>query len=193
MKSFLFFVLVLSCAVPLKSLALETDNYLVWGKTLEDSADNINSYLLLSIQKVLDKSNRQPKKLDCTKVSLAVADELKAFSGERNTLSGWIERNSRPSQIFPTTTRYLEQSIYRHPFRYYLKFVPLAPNIQVSNYYFGTDKLSHFASSGGRYFEHYIEKRKAGMSEIEAEKSSIQWGLNREATVLGFLANCFLN
>jgi hypothetical protein len=83
-----------------------------------------------------------------------------------------------PDEIYPHTLFYVPESIYRDPFRIYIPYFGLAPNIQVKGFYFGTDKLSHFASTGRIYYN--VFKR---TSKLE---KAISWGIRDEKTLHGF-------
>ena len=80
--SFLFFIMVFS-----NSYALETDNYIVWDRELEDSSEEINSLFKREIDSVLSKVNHKSKTgktgktgnkaaLSCRKLTFKIARSL---------------------------------------------------------------------------------------------------------------------
>ncbi|MES2526662.1 MAG: hypothetical protein V4598_06220 [Bdellovibrionota bacterium] len=177
-----FFSLLL-LATATSAFALETDNYLSWRQELPDSSGDLNSYIQTEIEDVLKSSAG----MNCEQVTFKVADRFK--TGVRGEVFvNWSTKNIS-DKIFPSTDHYIEQSIYVETPSPLLKFAPLAPNMQVGGIYFGIDKLSHFASTGRRYFTEYLNQIKKGQTVEEAENSAIHLGLSNEAGILGIWAS----
>jgi hypothetical protein len=164
----------------LSAHALETDNYLSWGKTLPDSGDDINQLIREQIEDVVAKT---PSNASCEQITFNVAFRFKT-TPRRKLFENWSEK-SLTEKMFPASPYYLEQSIYRNTSRFYLSKSGMSPNLMVNGVYFGVDKLSHFGSTGRRYLAHFLKKLKKGYSVDEAEKSAIRKGLKNEAGILG--------
>lgn len=168
--------------------ALETDNYLSWGVTLEDASEEINSFMAEQIEAALEKSAAKPESQSCVAVTFEIAKRFKTTPTTKS-LETFVNDTLAKEKIFPHDPYYLEQSILRNSSRFYLKYSGLSPNLQMNGIYFGADKLSHFASTGRRYLKHYLKKIKKGYSEKEAMESMIRFGLLNEETVLGIWAS----
>ncbi|MFL5786359.1 MAG: hypothetical protein ACJ76H_17200 [Bacteriovoracaceae bacterium] len=176
-------ILIFFITTILSSHALETDNYLVWGMTLPDSGDDISQFFRKQIEEVLDSS--QDEDLSCQDVTFRISKKFRTAGKTRKLYENWSV-NSLHGKIFPETSFYLAESIYRNTWRaFYLNKSGLSPNVQVNDIYFGVDKISHFASTGRRYLETYLGKIKKGYSPAEAEKATIRFGLRNEYTILG--------
>lgn len=168
--------------------ALETDNYITWGRELKDSADVINEYMTSEIKKALEISNGKRKLQTCLGVTHAVARRFKTSPPKKHPLEDHLKETLSEEYMYPKY-EYRGDSIYQDPFRFYLKFVPLTGNVNVNGVVLGTDKLSHFVSTGRRYFEHYVNKWEKGWDEEDAIKSAIRFGLKNEATILGMMSS----
>lgn len=180
------YLLLLSLIFSATCHALETDNYLVWDKELQDASSTIDSYINLTISQVLKKN---PK--SCQEAVKEIGKELESKLVHDNPIENFLikELSADELEIFPQDLKYIEQSIYRDPFRIFIPHFGLAPNIQVNGFYFGTDKLSHFASTGRIYYEQYLKARKQGLSQEAAEKKAIDWGIKDENQLHGFWAS----
>ncbi len=176
-----FIVLLNVVIFSLTAFALETDNFMVWNKTLNDSTRVIDRYFHERIQRVLEASHGK----SCEEVTFKIASHFRIIHPEKHPLELWLKNNLGTDYVYPEEKNYLNLSIYRDPFRFYLPFLKLSPNVQVGGIYFGTDKLMHFSSTGRRYLEHYLEKIKKGLTDNEAKQSAIKFGLLNEATILG--------
>lgn len=163
------------------SLALETDNYLTWDISLEDSGKNINHYINQKIDAVLAESEG----MTCEEVTFAIAKKFRVIHPEKHPMEVWLKENFGPELVYPKEEGYIEQSIYLHSFRAYIPVFKLSPNVQVNGIYFGTDKLLHFSSTGRRYLDHYQNRIKKGDTEEEAIQSAIRFGISNETSILG--------
>lgn len=176
MKILLFLVM----ATALEAHALETDNYLSWGKTLPDSGDDINQLVKTQIEEV---TTNAPANLSCEQITFRIANRFKT-TPRRKLFEDWSVE-SITGKMFPESPFYLKESIYRNTGRIYLSKSGLSPNVQTNGIYFGVDKLSHFGSTGRRYLKEYLKKMKKGFTPEEAEKAAIRLGLSNEAMILG--------
>jgi len=158
--------------------ALETDNYLAWKKELRDSGPAINSYFNHEITHVLKTSDPD---LSCEEVTQKIGEVFESHLVHDNPVENHLLSVLSSEEIFPTSLYYVEESIYRDPFRVYIPYFGLAPNVQVNGFYFGTDKLSHFASTGRIYYEKF--------QKSSSLKSAISWGVRDEKTLHGYWAS----
>lgn len=166
--------------------ALETDNYLVWDKELQDASATIDSFINQKISLVLKKN---PK--SCQEAVEEIGKELESKLVHDNPVEIYLMQalSEDEQEIFPQSIKHTEISIYRNPYRILIPDFGLSPNIQVNGYYFGTDKLSHFFSTGRIYFEQYTKALKKGFSREAAEKFAIDWGIDDENKLHGFWAS----
>lgn len=185
MRSLLFsFILTLT----LPAMALETDNYLAWDKTLSDSSAHINRFLSDSIKSALTQIPNHRMK-SCDEMTVLIGKEFESRLVHDNPVENWLFTILTDKEMFPSDLHYVEDSIYREPYRFYIPWFGLAPNIQVNGYYFGTDKLSHFASTGMIYFRIFRDQIRKNKSSLAALKRAIDWGIRDEKTVHGFWAS----
>lgn len=173
---------------PISVLALETDNYLVWGKELKDSSRHINRFFREGIEASLKKIPDHDSK-SCDEMTKLIAKDFASFLVHDNPVENWLFSVLNSEEIYPATLNYVEESIYREPYLFYIPWFGLAPNIQVSGFYFGTDKLSHFASTGMNYYRIFRKELKRGSTIAEAEKAAINWGIKDEKSVHGYWAS----
>lgn len=173
----------------LPSFALETDNYYVWPEELKDANAPINEYINGKIQNVVESVNAKYKTISCQKLAFKVGKKFRTFPPFLHPLEDWIQENLNDDYIFPIHGKYRSDSIYKNRYRFYLKYMKLAPNVQINGVHLGTDKLSHFLSTGRRYYKHYLKKKKRGYDEENAVKSAIRFGLKNEASILGTLTS----
>ncbi len=162
------------------SHALETDNYFSWQKDLKDSSHYINRYFSEHIQTALSEIPDHHSK-SCQAVTEAIGKTFASKLIHDNPVENWLFSVLNTEEILPANIGYVQESIYRNPFRFYIPWFGLAPNIQVNGYYLGTDKLSHFASTGMDYFKIYLRSRSL--------KKAIDWGILDEKTVHGYLSS----
>ncbi len=178
-------VLLLTFLSLSEALALETDNYIVWGKELNDSSQAINQYLKDEIQLALKESKPQES---CLGVTKKIAKRFKSYLVHHNPVENWVIEHLGAEFLYPVNMNYVSQSIYQDPFRSYIPKFGLSPNIQVNGYYFGTDKLSHFASTGMTYYLHYLRERKNHVEDIAVVKA-MELGVLDERTLHGHWAS----
>lgn len=167
------------------SFALETDNFIVWSRELKDISPKLNDFIAQEIQTSLEEANNKRYVQTCLQVTQRIAKKFRALAPISHPLEDWLAKNLDEEEMFPHSKSYIKQSIYKYPSYFYLNSMPIAPNVRVGDFYLGTDKLSHFSSTGRRYLLHYLKKMKSGMNSDEAIKSAIKLGLNNEATILG--------
>ena len=170
------------------SFALETDNYLTWDKNLRDSSVQINRFFTESIEyALLNIPDHQSK--SCEEMTALIGKDFESHLVHDNPVENWLFRILTDEEMFPAGLHYIDESIYRDPYRFYIPWFGLAPNIQVNGYYFGTDKLSHFASTGRIYFRIYQKELRNKLTPENALKKAIDWGIKDEKTVHGYWAS----
>lgn len=163
----------------LSAWALETDNYLAWKTDLKDSSQEINSFFNSQIQTVL--SDPKNSSLDCQGLLKEIGEVFKSRLVHDNPVENHLMEVLSSEKIFPMSLYYVEESIYRDPYRLYIPYFGLAPNIQVNSFYFGTDKLSHFASTGRIYYEIFQKEKSLA--------PAIKWGVRDEKSLHGYWAS----
>lgn len=178
-----FLILIMFFTV--KAFALETDNYVSWNLELRDSRQDVNQYFSAEIEKVLRKNAGKDK--SCGEITAAIARNFKSIGVKNNPVENYIVARLGKDQIFPQSFDYVDDSIYRDPFLPHLRGFGLSPNIQVNGYYIGTDKLSHFASTGYIYYLIWSVSQKNG--EEEALKNAITYGVKDEQSLHGYWAS----
>ena len=171
--------------------ALETDNYLVWQRSLKDSSSHINQYFFENINDALNEiSNHE---MGCDQITREISKRFTSRLVHDNPVENWLFSVLDGEEIYPLHLNYVEESIYRDPYRFYIPWFGLAPNIQVNGYYFGTDKLSHFASTGMQYYKIYAHELEQKLSPSQALKKAIEWGILDEKSIHGYLSSGILS
>jgi hypothetical protein len=184
--------LLLTFLFSLPALALETDNYIVWGQELQDSSEHINTFFTEGIETALAAIPDHEQK-SCEEMTRIISKDFASYLVHDNPVENWLFKVLTSAEMYPGDMNYVKGSIYREPFRFYIPWFGLAPNIQVNGFYFGTDKLSHFASTGMIYFKIFQRELALGHSEIDAMKSAINWGIQDEKSLHGYWASGVLS
>lgn len=170
---------------PFRALALETDNYFVWKTELKDSSHKINEYLNREIIEVLSTSTGD----SCEELTNSISKSFASYFVHDDPIANWLMQNLDQHEMHPDRTDYVEESIYRDPYLFYIPKFGLAPNIQVSRRYFGMDKLSHFGATGKHYYDRYRKALKRGKSDTVAMREAISYGIREENTLYGYWAS----
>ena len=177
--------MVIFVLFPMSASALETDNYLSWQVELQDSSPIINDFMLEKINATLPLQQGK----SCLQVTDAIAKNFASFLVHDDPISQYLLTRLNSDEMYPATIHHVPSSIYRDPFRFYIPQFGLAPNIQVGGFYFGMDKLSHFAATGKHYFDTYMRTLRQGKSQHEAFTAAVAYGLKEENTVYGYWAS----
>lgn len=164
--------------------AVETDQYMTWGKTIPDSTIPINQYFNQQITKVVESNKHK----SCEQVADKVFQALKGkvtFSA----LSLWAARAEEvakyPDPKKVSLRQFALDSIHRGmKFRNF--FVKPARSININGVYLGVDKLGHFSFVGHKYYELYLEARQMQKTKEEAILDAIKYGAWNERYLLGF-------
>lgn len=181
----LVLTLIYSLLMPLSARALETDNYHAWNYELADSSALINQLLNERVVETLKTSQAKT----CRQVTAAIAKNFASYFVHDDPITDWLMPQLTPEQVRPLSRDYVSESIYRDPFRFYIPRFGLAPNIQVNDFYFGLDKLSHFGATGKLYLDAYQKALRSGADEASALARAIDHGLQEENTVYGYWAS----
>lgn len=168
------------------AFALETDNYMTWKRELKDVLPKANTYLLQELTGVVERANKEEKPISCRTLTLRYANRFKTSPTNGHPLEHWAKENLNEFEIDPKARKFLDQTIYANPARFYLKYWQVAPTINVNGFYIGIDKLSHFASTGRRYLEQYLKLKKTDLEESEIHRKLVLFGLKNEASWLGY-------
>lgn len=171
------------------TFALETDNYIVWKRELKDSSPKINARITTEIEKALKAINELKEVQNCEAVTVAIGEMFRSQKIKENPLENWLKTNLADNEIYPRTGDYVKDSIYRDPLRFYIPYFGLSPNVSVNGINFGTDKLTHFSSTGRRYFKRYMKYLKSGNLDEEARRKIVLFGINNERSILGYWAS----
>ncbi|MBI2522646.1 MAG: hypothetical protein HYV97_19655 [Bdellovibrio sp.] len=149
--------LILHC---MQANALETDQYMVWGKDLKDSITELNIYYNQNFERAVARINADPILIQksCEDATVDILQEYHAFWwGER--IENWILDNADIQKIpeYSSMSRMeaISHSIYRDVFKFKAKI--LGYNIRISGVNLGIDKMGHFSSVGLSYYQRMLE------------------------------------
>ena len=170
-------------------MALETDQFYAWGRSLADASDAINTRINADIATALAGVNGRHHGVSCScrTAEAAIRDHFKYLIFARP--EQWSIKTSLVERI-PATPD--EEPQYR---RLYLfgatspldpvRWMPPSPTIEVAGVRIGTDKIGHFFSDGAWIERSYRRALKHGKSDAEAEREAVLFGVSTERTILG--------
>ena len=173
--------------------ALETDQYHAWGVPLADATAALNAKINYEIQRTIATATE--RSADRPASCRDITDEFRRRVDFviLQPIEIWVTHSPLVPRV-PATPE--AQLGYRHEDIYggfgpldIGRWVPDSPTVEVNGVRFGTDKISHFFSSGWRYRKRYVEARRRGLSDEEAEEAAIRWGVLEESTGLGLLVD----
>ena len=172
--------------------SLETDNFLSWGIELNDSTTDLNNYINEHIQKSLDQVNAKKKKLKCDKVRKKVILDFRGFI--THPMERWVEETLGDEKVFPSQKNisdreYFMMSVYGTKKFDVSKYFSLSRTININGIYFGTDKLSHWMSTGERYFRVYKKALRKFKDQEKAFKEAINYGIFLDRFILGGISS----
>ena len=167
--------------------ALETDQYMMWNRTLKDSGTKLNKFIQDGLQIEINKINQENQHFTCEEVaqrilkfnliSFSVLSKIENFVWNTDHLDKYPKSRDK--------TEVVNQTIFRDVWLFKTKIFGV--NLQVNNIYFGIDKLSHFLDVGGAtYFDIYLNSIKNGHSKEDAIHKAIEKGIFQEQTYFGF-------
>lgn len=175
-----------------RTFALETDNFLTWGVELEDSSEDINNYINEQLSTELALINNKKKRYTCEQVRRKLVLSFRGFI--THPMEHWVESTLGPTKVYPseesyTDREYFEMSIYGTRNFDVSKYYSLSRSINVNGVYIGTDKLSHWMSTGERYYRIYARSMKSAQSEDEAFIEAINYGIFLDRFILGGISS----
>lgn len=182
---------LLPIVLSFNTYSLETDQFIASKVVIKDSADVLNNYFQVQINKALDKANEKgTEKVKCSEVADMVMNNLvggKYFG---------ISKVSQFAKKSPDVDKFPDSSISDREYAkmtYYensditLKLAPLARTININGIYMGTDKLGHFALVGRNYYHNYLSFKNKGQDSETAKRNAILKGFATERGILGFM------
>jgi len=171
--------------------ALETDQYMVWDRALDDSKEIIHRYLNNNMQDALIDINNtwNPKKKSCFDVQKAIVE--KSTDGIIITnIESWALDEDTVIHRYPNPARYSRTEQYA--LSQYANSKPrlidnyfFGVNYNYNNIYFGTDKLVHFVGTGWRLYKLFKKSLKKNRSIEQAELVGIKYGIKKEFRYYG--------
>jgi len=167
--------------------ALETDQYWAWGRPLADSTDAVNAKFTLELERTIAgfPADRQPK--SCRQIVVAYRKRMRSLLLHEIQVWAWnSEWVARIPDGGDEQREYRRTNLYsRHPLIDPGTWMPYTPTIEIAGVRMGTDKVSHFVSSGWTYFREYERGLADGQTPAEAERRAVRRGLLEESLVLG--------
>lgn len=182
----------LTALAALPAGAGETDQYLAWTASLEDSADELNSYLNQGIETALSRLGR-PERLECADLPPPIYRYL--FHGLlRSRLRHHLAEDPNIDR-YPGREvgyfGYLRTSLFRGPA--FPFFMPMSRTIRIDGVHLGIDKVNHIFGFGRRYYNRYRRARRRGLDEAEAVRRTVLWGLTIERYFVGGMIDGILS
>ncbi len=163
--------------------ALETDQYISWGRPLADSTSALNAWFNLRLQEVLDESQQGGRIPTRWQIERRYAGKIR-FWFILHPPELWACSSSLVAR-FPNTAAEEEQ--FRRTNVYHVHgpldiglWMPLAPTIVVNGVRIGTDKLSHFVSLGWQLYESYRHLVHHGVPPAQATLRALRGGFDGE-------------
>jgi len=176
---------ILSFAAEPDIAALETDQYYTWGRELEDSTDVVNAKINLELERAASSFDTPPE--ECVDVAVRFRKRMRFLLFHH--IQMWAMNTSLVPRI-PVDAD--EDVVFRKTNLYHIHgafdpgmWMTFTPTIEVNGVRIGTDKLSHFVSSGWTYYSTYQRALKKGKPPKEAEVAAVERGLIEEKLVLG--------
>lgn len=168
------------------ALAGETDQYLTWAITLEDSSAAINRYINKETKRYLETRNHEDA-TPCDPDDLTRDVYRNLFRGlMASKLRNWLQHSEEVDR-FPDSSvsfwKYQSMSIYRR--RSFPYVLPMSRTIRVGDVYCGIDKFAHFFGFGRLSYGRYLEARERGLTEDEAIQEVVLQSIGWENSRVG--------
>lgn len=171
------------------AMALEVDNYYGEMGNLKDSNEIVNEFINSSFESKLKSLSpsllKNPNK--CSKIHYKLIKQFRSII--KHKLEGYLEKNLSSEFMHPAKNvggrKYFDDSIYDRGRFDITRIFSMSRNIQINGIVIGTDKLSHFISTGLRYFNTYKKALRKGKSQEKAFKKAIHFGVFTERYILG--------
>jgi hypothetical protein len=190
-RAYVLFTLLALAAAPVA--ALETDQYSTWGKPLAAATAVLNAKMDLEIERAVRAAARYHS--GGPPPCRAIARQLhRRLSFEIfQPIEVWASQSPLVPRLPASSGEELafrrEDLNGNHGPLDFGRWVPDSPTVEVNGVRFGTDKLSHFISSGWRYDEVFRKARRRGRSDAQALAAALRWGIFEEFTTNGLLTD----
>jgi len=176
-----------------EATALETDQYYTWGLPLADGTAALNGKINLEITRALAAAEaaRPEEPPTCQAIARNLRGRLHFVILQ--PIEVWVTHSPLVRRL-PATPE--DELSFRRtnlngnhgPFDTG-RWIPDSPTVEVNGVRFGADKISHFFSSGWRYYAKYLAARKRGLSDSQASDAAVEWGVLEERTTNGLLTD----
>ena len=184
---------LLATAAAVSAVALETDQYYTWGRPLADATPALNAKMNLEISRALEAAKVSHRGGPPTCQAIERELRSRVHFGILQPIEIWATHSQLVPRL-PATPE--EELLFRRtdmngnhgPFDTG-RWIPDSPTIEVGGIRFGTDKLSHFFSSGWRYHQRYHAAKERGLSDQQARDEAVHWGILEERTTNGLLTD----
>jgi hypothetical protein len=165
--------------------ALETDQYYSWGRPLADSTDVLNAKFNLELQRAIDNFDKPPEQ--CMDIPIRFRKNMRSLLF--HSIQMWA-MNSALLERIPVDggedLDFRKVNLYHvHGFFDPGMWMTFTPTIEVNGVRIGTDKVSHFVSSGWTYYTSYNKALKNGKTPDEAAQAAVRRGILEESLILG--------
>jgi hypothetical protein len=181
---FLGTAILLSCLAH-PAAALETDQYYSWGRELADSTDIVNAKFNLELERAIASFDQEPE--ECIDIAVRFRKRMRFLLYHHIQI--WAMNTSLVARI-PVDAD--EDLVFRRSNMYQVHgwfdpgmWMTFTPTMEVNGVRIGTDKLSHFVSSGWTYYKSYKRAAAKDKTPDEAAYAAVRRGILEERLVLG--------
>lgn len=177
-------IALLLATVP--AAAMETDQFLVWEESLEDSGPAINAFVEQRMETVLAELRAEGRSdLACEELPPILFRDIhfNLLSSRIRTFLSTSPAVDRYPRLDLGYRGYLQASIFRRPAFPYL--MPMARTVRFGEVTLGIDKFGHLFAFGRRYYVRVQAKVRQGTPRREALTEAILWGLRLEDSLVG--------
>jgi len=169
------------------AMALETDQYIAWGRPLADSTEVLDAWFNLRLEKIVREANAKETLPDCWDMAVAMERSLRKVV-VLHTPDDFAENSALVARIPDSEEEelnYWKNSIYGDsPPLAPAKLMPLSSTIEAGGVRFGADKLAHFVSVGWLYFKDLHGLAERGVPVDQAMDEVIRKGIDGELLYL---------
>ncbi len=166
--------------------ALEVDPYLAWMYEIEDSTEEINSFINQTARETVEEVNNKPEKYaSCEDVTIRIFRRNHTSIASSKRLLRHIHSNPDIDKFGRSHFKEVHDSMYRYVPQLYVS--SLSDTINVNGIYVGDDKIAHFFGYGRRYYERYLNALNDGLDTESASLTAIRYGVRYENGVMGKL------
>ncbi|MBI2520619.1 MAG: hypothetical protein HYV97_09380 [Bdellovibrio sp.] len=172
--------------IPGVTCALESDQYMTWGRELRDVSLELNTHVNETIEQALQQLAEKKKIVSCEKAHDFAIKKFRGFIVHK--IETWLD-DDLGDDLYPRADMnlpdYFSISIYNYRYSVVGRYFPMGRNLNFNGVILGSDKLAHFFSTGLRYFNLFKSAKKKGMSDEEATRKAIRYGISLERSYLG--------